>query len=455
MTERGYRTPTADDDADVPFWLGALAEDVAADVDDLERDAAEKMGEVGSRLTVAEGLLPSLGTSPEHLAVFRDAERRETWLGIRASDGGPTDWAMWHISSRLGLEALAAPGYLFALTDAQRRMTDLTIRATDGQFEDFVIDRLRARILAGYTPPGAPAAGATARAYADLPYTPGSDLYPVNTDMTRAAGWGSSSMQGIDSRLAVLFGAKGATYTAGGKGSERAEHIAARMGAVPALISVVGGTVPASGSVKVTASNMLTSTALKSYTGTLAGVPGWLLYSADLGGFAFTRIGTGQSVNVPADTPFLPDLATCRDAVNVLWMGKNNTGQTDAVERVIQLTDASFDWLAPLNKRCLVLGHFVNTRMSAGDPIRARIGAINAAHKARYGRGFVDVAEYLTGAQVWRDTGIAPTADDVSEQALGNKPPSLSSDAGHLNAAGYEAVKNLIADRLTELGWYN
>lgn len=39
------------------------------------------------------------------------------------------------------------PGYLFALTDKDGKATDLAIRSTDGQLEDWVLDRLHARLL--------------------------------------------------------------------------------------------------------------------------------------------------------------------------------------------------------------------------------------------------------------------------------------------------------------------
>lgn len=393
---------------------------------------------------------PTSGDLQGTLAVVRDATGAETWLGARSSDGGPTEWAMTHIESRLGVGGRDSEDYLIAATDSRGNLTDLAIRQSDGQFADFVVERLRSRISGGTSTPGGQ------RIYADAAYIPGSDIFPVKTDVKRAAGWGSSSMGGIDSHLASFFGSKGATYFGGGKGGERGEHTAARMGAIPALVTVAGGKIPASGSVNITTSNMPLSGNLRAYAGTLAGVPGILAYRAAPApaSFIFTRSTSGAAVDVPAETPFIPDAVSYRDAVTLLWMGKNNFSLDNAEKDIVTLTDACFNWLAPLEKRCLVLGHFVDGDTPAGALERAQISAVNAAHQKRYGRLFVDVGAYLSSAQVWKDTGITPTQADLSAQAAGTKPDSLSADAGHMNTAAYTAVKNLIAARITELGWY-
>lgn len=395
--------------------------------------------------------LPRFGSSAEHLAVLLDQNRNETWIGARAEDGGPTDWAMHLLGQRLGLAPAANSEYLFALADKDRNLTDLTVRATDGQLADFVIDRLRERILGGAS---LPAGGS--RQYADIPYAPGSGIYPVHADSRRAAGWGSSSMAGIEWRIKGFLErtTPKTEYLAGGRGGEIAEQTAARIGSAPALLTVTGGSVPASGSVTVTASNVPLTSHLRTYAGTLAGIPGNLSYQASPAAYLFTRTRAGSVQQIPADTPFVPDAVTHQDATVFLWMGKNNLGQRKAEETVIRLTDQAFDWLAPLHKQALVLGHFADSNTPADSLERQQLLAVNAAHRKRYGRLFIDVYAYVTGSQVWADTGITPTAADLAAQAMGNKPPSLSADAGHLNDAGYIAVTNLITSRLTELGWY-
>lgn len=302
------------------------------------------------------------------------------------------------------------------------------------------------------------AAAATAKpahVYNDTRYIPDSDVLPVYPNVAQWAGWGSSSMFLMHSHFSELAQAAGAAFYAGGKPSERSNQIAARLGSIPALLTFPGNRLPASGSTAVnsptipgadllTYSGYVTDTAGNRIKGTLSDVGGVL---------TFTRTTAGTERTVAAGSEFIPDLGhKHRDAVTFLWMGKNNVWET---QRVIDETNASFDYLAPLAKRCVVLGHFVNTGAAANDASRQPIAAINDAHRRRFGPAFIDVAAYLTSSRVWADTGITPTADDLAQQATGNKPPSLAADAGHLNAAGNQAIKALVQRTLAALGWTN
>lgn len=382
-----------------------------------------------------------------------DADDRRTWLEARDSDGGPTEWAIGHVRTRLGIPVRneESGGILFSITDQQDRMTDGTYRLSDGQLAEFVVQRLAPRIAQYLTlTPSKTIIGADK-------YVRGAELLPVLTDMTRVAGWGSSSMEGINSQFQLLAADYGATYYNGGKGGERSDQIAARLGSRRALLTVAGGSVPASGPVVVTASNMVSNANMRSYTGTLAGIPGTVAYSATDAALTFTRTTAGTATPVAAGTPFTPTAGMqYRDAVNVLWMGKNDfDAATPGAELpVIQRTDEAFDWLAPLVRRVLVMGHFADGNTSAGSEERRQIVATNAAHAARYGQQFIDVYALLTSPEIWVRTGITPTQADLDQQAIGNKPTSISSDNGHLNAAGYKAVRDYVQERITALGWY-
>jgi len=333
--------------------------------------------------------------------------------------------------------------YLYALRDSAGNLTDLAISASDGQFAQFVIDRLTTRIAKAQ------------RTYADTTYKAGATIFPFRADTKRVAGWGSSSMEYAVYPFATLFESKGATYFNGGKAGEWGEHIVARMGAVPALLSVAGGNIPASGPVDVTASNMPIQLNMKTFSGTLNGVAGSLAYATP-GKLVFTRTTSGAVTAVTPDTPLLPDAASYRDATVLLWIGKNNIGnQAGADTNVIKLTDAAFDWLAPLAKRALVLGHFADSDTPATGTKRDQILAINTAYANRYGNLYVDVSAYITSPKIWTDMSIAPTQADLDAQAIGNKAPSLSSDNSHFTDAANQAIAtNLIAPRLTALGWY-
>lgn len=133
---RDYRVPTIDDDPDVPLWNGYLAQDVATDVDTIE-----------ANLEGVAARTPTYESDPDALVLILDALRRQTWLGARKLDGGPTSHSVRLLATRLGITAEGQKSqYLAALTDANGLLTDLAIRAKDGQVDDFVMKRWATRL---------------------------------------------------------------------------------------------------------------------------------------------------------------------------------------------------------------------------------------------------------------------------------------------------------------------
>jgi hypothetical protein len=65
----------------------------------------------------------------------------------------------------------------------------------------------------------------------------------------------------------------------------------------------------------------------------------------------------------------------------------------------------------------------------------------------------VDLDGVLTRPGVWEMAGPRPSPADLEQQALGNKPPGLSRNSAHLNAAGYEVLQLVIEHRLRSLAW--
>lgn len=297
----------------------------------------------------------------------------------------------------------------------------------------------------------------SAPSYLDAPYSPGSTVFPINADVERISIWGSSSAESIAPYLASVLDDLGVTVYNGGDAGAQSFHVFAALGSLPAKLTFPSDEIPASGSVTVTADADFTVgvSNLKAFTGSIAGVPGTLSYTG--GALTFARTSAGSAVAVAPGSPFIPTNGTARRAdVTLLWAGKNDLSSGIGIrplEGIIQRTDRAFDWLAPLYKRALVLGHFADSDASS-TMVNDRIGVVNAAHAARYGPAFLDVQAYLMSSAVWDDTGITPTSGDLAQQAAGQKPASLSSDAAHLNAAGLAAVAALIRARLITLGWY-
>ena len=416
-------------------------------VDEAAAAAVGKEIETQDLVVGTDPRMPTVQSTPKHLVVFLDADRRETWLGADASDGGPTPWATTMMQKRLGIGPEEAAGYLFALTDANRNLTDLAIRSTDGQFADFVIERLKKRILSGT------GNGTSEALYLDGAFgsTAGDVVIPL-PNMAAASGWGSSSLNLWSSKFATLFADYGSSYYNGAAPGEQIEHACARLGSHPARLAFPGDTIPTFGPVTVTASNMPASVSLKAFTGRISGVEGTLTSTGTT--LTFTRTTAGSAVSSPAGEPFMPTIGPLHQSDVIIWgAGKNNLTGTAGRDTVVnKMTDEAIAWLTPKVKRVLVLGEFVNRGSTAAA--KAQILSVNAYRAARYGNVFVDVQNYITGSQVWADSGITPTSNDLAQQAKGEKPDSLSLDDAHLNPVAQAAVFARFADRLNHINWY-
>ena len=405
-----------------------------------------------------------------YVVVVMDASGHATWLAARDSDGGPPDWVIDHlvgrmeaplgvagvisglaaeVSARTGIARLgSAPGLAIAVIDPQERLTWLAASAADGGMPGWVAEHVAERV-SPYLSLSDASILSTDRALV------GGAVVPILPDMTRMAGWGSSTMEYMGAEVAAEMAALGVAYYNGGDAGVKAEHIMAAMGSRPALLTVTGGSIPASGAVAVAASNMAPSSLLRPIVGTLAGVAGTLSSTADA--LTFTRAADGAAAAVAADTPFLPAVGpTYRDAATILNIGKNNftSATTNTAAEVVAYTAQAFDWLSPLVKRVIVMGHAVNRDTADVSTLRDRVMETNAAYAARYGALYFDLQSYMCSPQIWIDAGVSPTADDLAAQARGNKPPSLSLDDLHFNGAGDAAVAKALRRFVVALGWY-
>ncbi|QEU09059.1 hypothetical protein [Paracoccus yeei] len=280
----------------------------------------------------------------------------------------------------------------------------------------------------------------------------GGELAPILPDMTRMAGWGSSTMEYMGAEVAAEMAALGVSYYNGGDAGVRAEHTLAQLGSHPALIS--GGVViPATGPVNVSSSNVRATTLLKPFAGTLAGVEGTLSSTAT--SLVFTRASDGDPVTVPAGRPFIPTIGPqYRNAVNILNIGKNDIGSAGADTMIINRTAEAFMWLTPLVKRVIVMSHCVNRDTADDSPARAQIMAIRASFAQEYKHLHFDAQGYMCSPQIWVDAEITPTQADLEAQARGNKAPSLSLDDLHFNAAGDRAFAKALRRFVLSLIWY-
>ena len=295
---------------------------------------------------------------------------------------------------------------------------------------------------------------------ADIPGNPGAltTASPVRFDTPEMACWGSSTAAGMSRDLALLASAYGMTYFNGGIGGQTAEQILARLGSRPARINA--GVIPSSGAVLLSSPSMsATSSAPFSAAGTLAGIEGKLFKAPGAQpGYSFHRSQPGPRTRIPDGTPFIPaEGDEFRGGISHLSIGKNNlTGRHHATsdpDTIIEWTHAAYEWLSAAGGHVLIWGHFVNTGTNASSPVRRRVYRVNDALKTRYGPRYLDLDRVLTHRGIWEMTGVRPTPEDLIEQAKGNKPPSLSSNGAHLNAAGYRVLQRVIEGKLGNLGW--
>lgn len=280
-------------------------------------------------------------------------------------------------------------------------------------------------------------------------------LAPVFPDMLQVSGWGSSSMQYAGARIASMLAEfdSSVVFYNGGVAGERSDTIAGRLGAIPLRATVAGGEIPASGSVAVTVSNALPRAQMADFSGTLNGVAGIL--SCDGTVFTFTRSVEGAAVTSTGEFEFIPDIGpTMRDGAFLLWMGRNDIDSSISAAETIVNTDTCFDYFRSFVRRGLVIGHHGNTVWSGNASKLTKMQAINEGAKTRYGNQYIDVVSYLQSGQVWSDTGITPTAEDLSLAAEGCIPASLTNDGVHFNTAMNIAFVNVLKSKILELGWY-
>lgn len=406
------------------------------------------------------------GTGEDLLVTFIDSLLRRTWLEARALDGGPSDWSVGLLRERLGAVLRSYPGMLYAVTDINGLLSDLCVRSSDGQVPEWVINRWAGRMapilmdLLGLTPKTRESFLPDVRGSETVigpydTYTRDGEVLPMLPNMNQWAGWGSSTIaQFVEmNALAAEFGA---TYYNGGQSSESSTHTAARLGSVPAMLTVTSGSIPAAAGsvVAVTCSNVAPASYFRPTMGYLSGVRGQL--KATDSAFTFVRDSAGQAVSVTGEIPFVPEDGPLHRAdVTFLNMGKNEIQLGDAAEAVISRIDKSFDWMSPLAKRVMVIGQFSNVGTAAGSSSKLKLDQINSHCQRRYGMQFFDLSGYLTSSEIWNDTGITPTQADLDQQALGNIPPSLTLDnAAHMNSTARTAVAGKIKQLIEALRWY-
>lgn len=366
-----------------------------------------------------------------------DESGRRSWLEV-APDGGPTAHAEEVVASvtqptfddRYNPEPLA-----LSIADASDRRSWLEIKKSDGGPSQHAIDKIAAAL---------PEFEATK--YRD---EQGNVRPVVSGDFHDVVCWGDSMTAGAGGAGTtypdVLASLSGRTVHNAGVGGETSVTICGRSGANPFILSVQGGSIPASGGVTVTFDGINAQvpapliqgagTPGGTFAGTLKGVPG--IISLDAGVYTFTRTAAGSAITANRPEPYYTDWGKARrNDIWIIWIGQN--GPSDA--RAIEDARAMIQHMDALNKRWLVI-----PKPTSND-------ATDALFFGEFGRRCLLWRQYAV-AYGLQDAGITPTSQDDIDIANGVIPTSLRVDAVHGNASYYTVLGTQVHRRLAELGW--
>lgn len=373
--------------------------------------------------------------------------------GIIADDPSVVAEAAALAQSDAGLMRLTDPGapsvsvetYTHRLVDAWGRATWLEAVESDGGPSEWSVQLIRDRLQGEFF------GGALA---ADISWTPGMRVAPNVVRVTRISGWGSSTVAGLATAMGAFATGVGATYFNGGYSGHVVQDIAAHQGSMPYRVEEF--TLPVSGTSPVTVAAPAVHRAF-SVTGVLSGVHGVLSKpTGESAGWSFTATVPPLSMVEVAAGQLVPDDVAERDAVAIFNPAKNdlamNVGYYLSVQECITLTHRMIDFQVARNVEFRVLTHFFDRDLPAVSPVRDRVAAWNEAMIDAYGSLVLRMDSYVASEQIYADAGVTRTTADDAQIALGNKGPSISTDALHLTAAASSAVvTNLVGPSLAGL----
>lgn len=214
----------------------------------------------------------------------------------------------------------------------------------------------------------------------------------------------------------------------GGVGGNTSTQIGARQGGVPALATIVGGSIPTSGGVQVTFATGAEPVTVQGPTGGAPGILDGVAGTITLSGtYTFTRTLPGAAVTVSSAvfTPLFPSCSLC-----IIWSGRNNYSSPTTV-----LSDnAAMAAYALSNGGKYLFLSVINSENPSeysGQTNYNTIIALNAELAAAYGANYIDVRSALVASY------NPNNAADVIDHGNDIPPYSLRAQdlAGTLNGA--------------------
>ena len=403
-----------------------------------------------------------------------DAGDRRSWVEI-GLDGLPTAHAVALLTRALGLENV---GSITESTPIEVGDRDIEVRANpDGTSRLLSHNRATGAtkvLRAGYVLDPRPLDATTiAYRYRATPAEPWEAFYvPANGQGRsnrivpyRWVCWGDSLTYASGAQWAKeVERLLGLPIVARGVSGERAEAIAYRQGGLTAQVTVVGGTIPASGTVEITVAgtnfrpNKHESPG--THIGTIAGVRGEILpREQDTDPMLFARAAAGAAVSVPAAVPWVSEDADLyRDWGNIIWAGRNSLTTDLSVDdpansAAARSVRAMVENIASRTKRFIIFPVTNGLNEGRGSATYDLVRAHEDYLAATYPDNFLNIRRVLIdrGLEL---AGITPTAQDLDDVAADTIPASLRSDYIHHTTAAYvKVIAPAVADFITAKGW--
>jgi len=368
----------------------------------------------------------------------------------------------------------------FVVADQNGRATSLILRR-DGNLHDYAVDqwsqRLASAVMSAY---GIEAINETVSGYAVVVTNDdGQIAWGIQMDGTGGgagtgsaasptlypdlnwAHWTDSLGGGLATRLAAYTGRD---HYDGGVGGQQSSHVAARMGALPPLVTVAGNEIPASGSVTITAivrppirwevtdtppgSTLAVSGSLTAADGTV--VQGTIQQAS--GTFSFTRTNPGDAVTLVPKTKFIPTYGAAHiNRHQLIIAGRNSMSLADN-RRVAQ------DVVAMLHHHTAVQGRTILCDVpqgaSDGSTTVATVTDWNTVWLPRIAPGqYFPLFAKLRTPEAASTAGITFTSQDNADIAAGLTPTSFRADDLHLNALGQDVAAAFLYQEMQTRGW--
>lgn len=163
-----------------------------------------------------------------------------------------------------------------------------------------------------------------------------------------------------------------------------------------------------------------------------------------------------SSFTIKAGTSLFLNGNKFKGKVNIISIGTNGgffiyessiLNITKSVERYVELVSIAID---KANSNCIICTPYGGTALNTLG-VSGLIELEDAVSK-KFGARHFNWRTYLIDYGL-SDAGIAPTATDLSEMALGKVPPSLMADGLHPNDAGHNIIGNRMFFVLKQLGF--